>query len=155
MQAYSGNLPGSLGPSHHIMLCPPFFGRESRSFDYFRRRFGTDHYIAQVVDLWTTWRAMTIFHETYHCHPTVNGFWPILEPEVYSAKSVYDLARLGNVQMSQRNPQSYTFAALAILLMQRFEMSDIPLPLAYATRARAANPRLETMYQNNIHNLEY
>ena len=140
--AYTYNDLGVLWSAHYIILCPRFFSDKLTSLARLVGLARVKPERAVVMETWLIARASVIFHETYHWDKTVTRPPLNRNPEVYSPKEVYDLARNENTEGAKTNAGSWTLAAIALFVQQEFNLRFPPVPKAYYPPDMRSDPSI-------------
>lgn len=148
--AYTFNDVGTLWSAHYLVFCPTFFSDELTSLAHLVQ-IGQDRPdLADIMDTWLAARARVIFHETYHWAKTVAEPPLKRRPEVYDPKDVYELARVENTKGAETNAESWTQAAMAMFVQQRFKLRFPPVPKEYAPPDARSDPSVMKIATENL-----
>jgi len=128
--------PGTVWSEYHTLLCPFFLGKiaDAPKFNSLKNTAKDGDSFPAVratIDRWSnTVRAVTIFHETTHWQdiswPTCDGKGEIYAPEKIVSRSRNDGS--DGYEANLRNAHSWTLAATAMWMMERWSSIGVPQP---------------------------
>jgi len=118
---------------HYVVFCPKTFFNTTKVVSLAKRteEANGNPELQRVINPWRATRARILFHETYHWEHTVSQPKCIPkkgEEEIYTPEEVVQLAKEKNIAESRINAESWTLAAVAMYIQDKWGLSDPPVP---------------------------
>ncbi|KAG6360417.1 hypothetical protein INS49_011477 [Diaporthe citri] len=133
--AKTWRFPGNLWSEYYVLLCPWWLGDipDAPAFESLHAiKEEADGFptLQKQIDRWgKVVRAATIYHETAHWQDIS---WPHCDGnEMYKPEDIVSKSKNGGdsgYEFNLRNAHSWTLAALAMWIMQQFNLKEPPMP---------------------------